>query len=233
MQQQSGSLMKSSIGIKRQTVTSSVLDLLRDRIISGVYAGGYQIKQEAVADEFSVSRIPIREALLQLEAEGLVVIHTHKGAVVAALTAEDAIDIFEARLALEPFVLAKAMAKATEADTDRVRTAYLNYETALKKGEAPERLSALNWAFHNALSAAANRPRTFALIAILHNSADRYLRLQIDTETAQARALEDHRALAEAFANRDSALAQKLLKKHIADARDDVIKDLEDRLAQQ
>lgn len=221
--------MKSPTAIKRQTVTSSVLDLLRDRIISGIYPGGYQIRQEALADEFSVSRIPIREALLQLEADGLVVIHTHKGAVVASLTPEDAIDIFDARLTLEPFVLGKAIENADDADTDRVRAALQNYEVALNTGAPPERLSQLNWAFHNALSAPADRPRTFAVLATLHNSADRYLRLQIDTEAAQAKALEDHRLLAEAFANRSIALAQKLLRKHISDARDDVIKNLKGR----
>ena len=73
-------------GIKRHTVTSSVAEELRRRIVTGEYAGGEQIRQEAVADELGVSRIPIREALLQLESEGLVVIHTHKGAVVASLS---------------------------------------------------------------------------------------------------------------------------------------------------
>ena len=87
--------------IKRQTVTGSVAEELRRRIVSGEYAGGEPIRQEALASELGVSRIPIREALLQLEAEGLVVIHTHKGAVVASLTPEDAVDLFEARLALD------------------------------------------------------------------------------------------------------------------------------------
>lgn len=221
--------MKPSPSIKRRTVTSSVLDLLRDRIISGYYEGGHQIRQEAIAEEVGVSRIPVREALVQLEAEGLVVIHTHKGAVVAKLTPEDAVDIFEARLIFEPFILAKAMEKATSEDVERVQGAYRDYEKALLAGESPAVLSQLNWAFHIALSYAADRPRSLSVLSSLYNSADRYLRLQIDAKTAQTKALEEHNALAQYFAHGNSSAAQKLLKKHIADARDDVIRGLQHR----
>lgn len=221
--------MKASLSIKRRTVTSSVLDLLRDRIISGYYDGGHQIRQEAIAEEVGVSRIPVREALVQLEAEGLVVIHTHKGAVVAKLTPEDAVDVFEARLIFEPFILAKAMEKAAPEDIERVKSAFRDYEKALRSGESPAMLSQLNWAFHIALSYAAARPRSLSVLSTLYNSADRYLRLQIDAKSAQTKALEEHAALTQYFADGNSSAAQKLLKKHIADARDDVIRGLQHR----
>lgn len=221
--------MKVSPTIKRQTVTSSVLDLLRDRIISGHYEGGQQIRQEAIADEVGVSRIPVREALVQLEAEGLVVIHTHKGAVVAKLTPEDAIDIFEARLIFEPFILTKAMELAGAEDKERVWSAFRDYEKALVGGESPAVLSQLNWSFHTALSYAAKRPRSLQVLSSLYNSADRYLRLQIDAKAAQTKALAEHRALAEFFADGNVPAAQKLLKKHISDARVDVIRGLAHR----
>lgn len=219
--------MNPSVAIKRRTVTSSVVDLIRDRIISGFYKGGQQIKQEAIAEEAGVSRIPIREALLQLEAEGLVVIHTHKGAVVASLTVDDAIDIFEARLALEPFILKKAIERATEIDIEHVRHALDDYTKGVKAKESPARLSELNWAFHKAMSRPARRPRSLALLSSLYNSADRYLRLQIDARSAQTKALEDHKALAVAFAEGNQTLAQKLLRKHIENARDDVMAGLQ------
>ncbi|GAA5543590.1 GntR family transcriptional regulator [Brucella sp. NBRC 113783] len=221
--------MKVAPAIKRQTVTSSVLDLLRDRIISGFYEGGHQIRQEAIADEVGVSRIPVREALVQLEAEGLVVIHTHKGAVVAKLTADDAIDIFEARLMLEPFILQKSMDQARDEDVARVWNAFHDYEKALVGDQGPAALSQLNWAFHTALSLPANRPRSLSVLSSLYNSADRYLRLQIDAKAAQTKALAEHKELAEYFAEAKHSAAQKLLKKHITDARDDVIRGLEHR----
>jgi DNA-binding GntR family transcriptional regulator len=137
--------------IKRHTVTGSVAEELRRRIVSGEYEGGEQIRQEAVAAELGVSRIPIREALLQLESEGLVVIHTHKGAVVASLSPEDAIDLFEARLILESMLVKKAIEAATLADVAHIAACLAEYEKAVKNGADPETLSRLNWAFHTAM----------------------------------------------------------------------------------
>lgn len=212
----------NSAVIKRQTVTSAVAEELRRRIVSGKYAGGEQIRQEAVAAELGVSRIPIREALLQLEAEGLVVIHTHKGAMVAALTAEDAVDLFEARLVLESILLKKAIAAATPDDVSRIGRCLEEYERAVKGGSEPETLSRLNWAFHTALCEPAHRPRMMAILLSLYAATDRYLRLQIDRPKAKAKALEDHRAIYEAFKAKRSLIASKLIKAHITGAHDDV-----------
>ena len=141
---------------------------------------GEQIRQEAVADELGVSRIPIREALLQLESEGLVVIRTHKGAVVASLSPEDAIDLFEARMILESMLVKKAIEAATPADVARIGACLSEYEKAVKNGADPETLSRLNWAFHTAMCEPANRPRMMAIVVSLYTATDRYLRLQIN-----------------------------------------------------
>lgn len=212
--------------IKRQTVTGSVAEELRRRIVSGEYAGGDQIRQEAVAAELGVSRIPIREALLQLEAEGLVVIHTHKGAIVASLSPEDAADLFEARLLVEPAVLKKAIALATPADIARVRACLNEYEKAAKGGADPETLSRLNWAFHTAMCEPANRPRMVSILLSLYSATDRYLRLQINRTEAKAQALADHRMLFEAYQNGKAATAGKLIKAHIVGAYEDVMRHL-------
>jgi DNA-binding GntR family transcriptional regulator len=212
--------------IKRQTVTASVAEELRRRIVSGRYGGGDQIRQEAVAAELGVSRIPIREALVQLESEGLVVIHTHKGAMVASLTAEDAVDLFEARLVLESLVLKKAVEAATPADVERVRQSLAEYEKAVKDGAEPEVLSKLNWAFHTAMCAAANRPRMVGMLQSLYTATDRYLRLQIDRPGAKLQALKDHRLLFAAYQGRKATVAGKLIKDHIMGAYGDVMRYL-------
>jgi DNA-binding GntR family transcriptional regulator len=212
--------------IKRQTVTGSVAEELRRRIVSGEYAGGEQIRQEAVAEELGVSRIPIREALLQLESEGLVVIHTHKGAVVASLSPEDAVDLFEARLVLESMLLRKAVEAAADDDIARIAASLAEYERAVRNGSDPETLSRLNWAFHTALCEPARRPRMIAILLSLYTATDRYLRLQIERPEAKAKALQDHRAIYEAFSARRSAAAAKLIKAHISGAYDDVMRHL-------
>jgi DNA-binding GntR family transcriptional regulator len=215
--------------IKRQTVTGSVADELRRRIVSGKYVGGDQIRQEALATELGVSRIPIREALLQLEAEGLVVIHTHRGAMVASLTAEDAIDLFESRLVFEPVVLKKAIESATPSDVRRISECLGEYEKAVKDGADPEILSRLNWAFHIAMCEPANRPRMMAILLSLYVATDRYLRLQINRPDAKSRALRDHRELFAAYRGKKPATAGKLIKAHITGAYDDVMAALRSR----
>ncbi len=213
--------------IKRPTVTGSVADELRRRIISGEYVGGDQIRQEAVAAELGVSRIPIREALLQLESEGLVVIHTHRGAMVAALTPEDAQDLFEARLVFEPVLLKKAVETATPPDVALIRSSLAQYEKAVKDGSEPEILSRLNWDFHTALCRPANRPRMLSILLSLYTATDRYLRLQINRPEAKQNALKDHREIFKAFEEKKGAAAGKLIKEHITGAYQDVMRCLE------
>ncbi|MEO5760162.1 MAG: GntR family transcriptional regulator [Mesorhizobium sp.] len=212
--------------LQRQTVTAMVAEYIAGLIIAGDYPGGHQIRQEAIAAELGVSRIPVREALLQLEADGLVVIRTHRGAVVAELSSDDAIDLFDARIQLEPFLAEKAIARASEDDIATVETSMRAYEVAISRGESPKELSRLNWAFHTALLEPAMRPRSMAVVRTLYSSADRYLRLQIEPAKAQAKALREHRDLFDAYRRKDGAQTAGLLRKHIADAADEIVSQL-------
>ncbi len=213
--------------IKRPTVTGTVADTIRRRIVSAELAGGEVIRQEALAAELGVSRIPVREALLQLEAEGLVIIHTHRGAEVARLTKDDAWDLFEARLMIEPVVLAQAVANLSDGDIDAIGKALRNYERGIATEAEPEELSRLNWQFHAAMCFPARRPRLFAILQSLYTATDRYLRLQIEPGEAKQRALTDHRSLYEAIAKRASATAVKRIRLHIEGAYQDVMRSLE------
>ena len=166
-------------------------------------------------------------ALLQLETEGLVVIHTHKGAIVASLTPEDAVDLFETRLVLEPIMLQKALAAATDADISQLQHCLAAYEKALSLDADPETLSRLNWAFHAAMCRPAARPRMLAILLSLYRATDRYLRVQINRPEAKSQALKDHRVIFDAFRRRKLAVADKLIKAHITGAYRDVIRRLQ------
>jgi len=212
--------------LKRRTVTSDVADFIRQKIIDGSYKGGELIRQEALAAELGVSRIPVREALLQLEAEGLVTIHTHRGAMVAILSPDDAQEIFEARALIEPFMLNEAMKLRTPADVLAVQQVLTRYENAIKNDAGPEELSSLNWALHVRMCEPAKRPRMMAILTSLHNSADRYLRVQINVQEARQRALVDHRNIVDAYAKGDTKKACKLMEQHIRVALDEVMQRL-------
>jgi DNA-binding GntR family transcriptional regulator len=211
--------------LQRQTVTDMVAGYIASKIIDGGYPGGHQIRQEAIAAELGVSRIPVREALLQLEAEGLVEIRTHRGAIVASLSEDDAIEIFDARLLLEPFLVRKAIARLTDEDIASAGAALKQYEEAVRRSD-PGELSKLNWAFHMALLSPSGRRRSLAVVQTLYNSADRYLRLQIEPLKAQRKALHEHRNIFDAYRTRDAAATAKLLKQHVSDAAEEIVGQL-------
>ena len=102
--------------IPRQSLFSAVADKLRDQIIRGEIAEGTQILQDAIATQYQVSKIPVREALRQLEAEGLITIVPNRGAVVPALSPDDIEELFSIRSLLEPEVLKRSIPHLTEED---------------------------------------------------------------------------------------------------------------------
>src|SRR3954462_13104423 len=95
--------------IQRQTIASMTVEALRERILRGDYPEGEPLRQDALADELGVSRIPVREALRQLEAEGLVTFNPHRGAVVSSLSLDEIVELFELRADIECDLLARAV----------------------------------------------------------------------------------------------------------------------------
>ena len=97
--------------IQRQTIASMTVEALRERILRGDYPEGEPLRQDALADDLGVSRIPVREALRQLEAEGLVTFSPHRGAVVSTLSLDEIDELFELRAEIECDLLCRAIPK--------------------------------------------------------------------------------------------------------------------------
>src|SRR5690348_5234270 len=102
--------------IPRQSLTSAVAEKIRDQIIRGEIQEGAQLRQDAIANQFRVSRIPVREALRQLDAEGLIAIVPNRGAIVPALSPDDIEELFTIRALLEPELLKLSIPRLTEDD---------------------------------------------------------------------------------------------------------------------
>ena len=210
-------MVNETDGITRSSTTRQVYEHIKQDITNAVYPGGYQLKQELIAQELNVSRIPVREALVQLESEGFVKIVPFKGAVVTQLTIADAIDQFEARIVLEPYLAVLALKQATEADIAKIMVTLGIYENAVLQEFSAIELSQLNWAFHSVILAPSHRPRTLSIVKMLHNSTQRYIRLQIDFPEARSKALRDHKKIANAFFKRDELVLEKIFREHIVD----------------
>jgi DNA-binding GntR family transcriptional regulator len=106
----------SDSAIPRQSLTSAVADKLRDQMIRGEIPEGAQLRQDAIATQYQLSRIPVREALRQLDAEGLIAIAPNRGALVPALSPDDIEELFSIRALLEPEVLNLSVLRLTEED---------------------------------------------------------------------------------------------------------------------
>lgn len=184
---------------------------LRSAIISGALAEGEPVRQDDVARLFNVSKIPVREALKRLEAEGLVEFKRNKGAVVTRISEPELAQMFEVRVLLEVKAISLAVPNMTEADFVRAEAIC----DAFLVDDDVGHWSELNWSLHACLYEAARRPFLIGLIRSIHDKLERYLRMQLTLSEGKARADREHRAIVEACRRRDVALAARLIEEHI------------------
>jgi len=184
--------MKPRLG--HRTLSAAIVEQLRRDILDGTYAAGEQLRQDALAATFQVSRIPVREALFQLEAEGLVRIEPHKGAIVSAFSLEEIDDVFDLRLLLEPRLLAQSAPLLTAADFAELRALDDAFHGAIAAQDVAQ-WGQLNARYHLALYRHARQPRTLAIVTSLLQTSDRFTRLQMNAAPALARAQTEHRKL--------------------------------------
>jgi DNA-binding GntR family transcriptional regulator len=208
--------------LKHRTLSSAIGDRLRQDIIAGAYPSGAQLRQDALASTYGVSRIPVREALFQLEAEGLVKIVPHKGAMVSGLSLAEINDVFDLRVTLEPRLLRASAPRLTEAGFARIDSIQAAFLAAMKARDIA-RWGELNADLHMALYAQAALPRTEAIVQGLLQTSDRYTRVQMSTRAAMTRAEDEHRTLVELCRKRHVADACKLLARHIEAVRSDLV----------
>jgi DNA-binding GntR family transcriptional regulator len=213
MGRRAGSAAK--LGEGHGTATAAVAAAIRQRILDGRYATGTKLPQDALAAEFGISRIPVREALVQLEAEGLVTLAPQRGASVSALSRARMTETLEMRALLEPHLLQRSAPRLTAADMAALEATLAEYDAAIA-GRRVDLWGALNTRFHLLLHARADRPRAQAMVATLLQESDRYTRLQLAASAeGQARAQAEHRELLRLCAAGQAARAAQLLRGHV------------------
>lgn len=221
----------SDSAIPRRSLTMAVADRLRNQIIRGEIPEGAQLRQDAIASQYKVSRIPVREALRQLDAEGLIEIVHNRGAIVPALSPEDIEEIFSIRALLEPEVLKLSIPHLTEDDFSEADAVLQKYVRELRREEHVSAWGRLNWQFHSILYSRANQPRFMAIIRNVNNSGERYTRLQLYLTHGMKRANEEHHQMLELCRKRESVAACKLLRQHIQFAGESLRQALEQKRA--
>jgi len=204
--------------IPRQSLAAAVVERLREQILNGELHEGQQLRQDAIAAEFQISRIPVREALSHLAAEGLITIVANRGAVVSSLAPEEIEQLFETRAVLECYMLRCAIPNFTDDDFEKAEAILKSYEESLEHDSEIKNWGAWNWSFHSTLYAPANKPTTLALIKKLNTNCDRYTRLHLVFTRSLHQAGQAHRELLKACRSRNPDIASAALWKHITDA---------------
>jgi len=197
----------------------SIADSLRADILRGNLKSGQALKQDEIAAQFGISKIPVREALIQLKAEGLVNFYPNRGAFVSELSAAEADEIYVMRIALETAVLARAIPNLTVAHlkhAEEILNAIDQEENIAKWGE-------LNWEFHATLYSPASLPRLMDTIKTLHTNIARYLVLYLAGMAYQKKSQKEHRAILAACRHGETEKAVTYLEGHLRDASDQLV----------
>lgn len=213
-----------------RTMADIAHDALRERILSGALLPGERIDQEAEAERLSASRMPIREALGRLEAEGLVEILRHRGAVVRALSVDDLEDLYVLRLALEG-VAGRLGTENLSAEALTGMGRLLPAMEEIVARDDPVAWLDIDWTFHETLYFAARRPRLLRTIYSLREEARRYRTVGLSLPDVLEVSLREHRAIVDACARRDGEEVEFLIRNALERTRSELRQVLEHGLA--
>ncbi len=204
-----------------RSVGTMAYDIIRDAILDGTLPPGHKLRQETLAELIGVSRLPIRSALIQLEADGLVEFHDRRGAVVKSLTAAQAAEVYHLRILLETEALRLSMADMTDERLARLR------ELGRVADEEQEGAGFIDarTEFYAELYDAARRPIQWELIEQLRLKVGRYMlgRRLVGNDGHR----HSHGELTDAVAAGEVEPAVELLRHHLEGVRDGVLAMLE------
>jgi DNA-binding GntR family transcriptional regulator len=195
------------------TAQEAVLAELRRAIITGELRPGEQILQDALAERFGVSRVPLREALKILEGEGQVTYRPHRGYFVAQLDVDDLREVYRIRDLLESDAVRTAVPLLTDEDIQRLADAADDVDRADQMGDLVAMTTA-NRRFHFTLIEAAGMPRLARLARILWDATDAYRSVYYAENSHRQVVHEEHHAVVAAVRAGDADEAVRLLREH-------------------
>ena len=191
-----------------------VYQKLRENILNGHYKHGDELRETAVGKEIGVSRTPVREALRQLELEGLVTIIPNRGAYVYMITAKDVQDIYVIRSMLEGLCARWATQSITAEQLDSMEETLClsEYHTSKKNYEKLYELDSL---FHEQLYEAGGSRILNHILSDFHDYVKMVRKATISTSSRSVTSTEEHRAIFEAIKEKDPDKAEALAKEHV------------------
>lgn len=197
-------------------LSDEVVDRLRDSILKGMFVPGDRLREEQLAEALGVSRGPIRNALLQLEREGLVIRRRNRGAIVAQLAREDLDEVYSLRQAIEPLACEWAARNASEADIAEMRAIVAGY-SRLNLRATVQQAADIDLGFHDVIYRAARHRRLESMWQDLRPQVYVFLLARTYVRTREFRdiMIANHEALIDVVAARDEQRAREAAAAHV------------------
>lgn len=203
-------------GPVRRTTTEHVADVLREWILRGRFEDGEELNQAVLAKQFGTARVPIREALRQLQGEGLVEARAHHRSVVRAYNRDRLLEMVDVRCMVEAYLLERAVSHLTDSDFDRLESLWRQMER-LKNHQ---KWLLKNREFHDALYGPSGAEFAINLSRQLSRQVERYLHIQAKGGVQRNReANSEHRRILDAARRRDVRGAVAELERHVMQTR--------------
>ena len=208
----------------RYSLRGRVFHTLREDILSGRYRENEELREMAISEKLGVSRSPVREALRQLELEGLVNIIPNKGAYVTGITEKDVADIYAMRALLEGLCARWAAEHIDEKQLEALEeNIYLSEFHAHK--QHPQQLTELDDAFHEILYEACGSKILRHQLRDFHEYVKQMRRRSLSDSERGMEAVEEHKRIMEALQNRDADRAEAQAALHMQNAYDNMVKN--------
>ena len=200
-----------------RSLRGRVFQKIREDILSGVYKDHEELKEVSIGEELGVSRTPVREALRQLELEGLVTIIPNKGAYVTGITKKDVHDIYLIRSQLEGMCARWATRNITDEQIEELEEIVLLSEFHLRKygdGQAMQ-VSELDGKFHKVLYKASNSRIMEHVLTDFHKYVQAARTLSVGAKSRAEKSIDEHKEILEAIKAKDEDRAEMLANQHI------------------
>lgn len=195
-------------------ISDRLRETIEEQIATGELAPGSALDEALLVERHGVSRTPVREALIQLAAEGLVELRPRRGAVVAALGPTRLIEMFEVMAELEAMCARQAARRATEADLAAIQAAHERCRSAAGELD-PDAYFYANEGFHRAIYDSAHNAFLAEQAQALQRKLRPYRRLQLRVRNRLQRSFEEHQGIVDAIRNGDAELAVNAVRNHV------------------
>ncbi|MGE5473083.1 MAG: GntR family transcriptional regulator [Ignavibacteriales bacterium] len=207
------------------SLTQKIFNILQNRILNGVYSDGERLCELKLTKELNISRTPVREAIFQLEQEGLVKIIPNKGAIVIGITLEDIKDIYSIRIQVEGLAARLCAERITAREIERFEEIMDLMELYTNKKDY-EKLLGIDTQFHSMIFNSSKSRPLIQVLGMLHMYVLRARKASFQKPGRAEKALQEHMEIYRAILDKKPEMAENLATKHVKNAEQNLMENL-------